>query len=479
VVAVVVPPEAAHFGDAALKDAPPLAALAPFLKTKSVLATLDVTDKLKLHTTLFMEDAAAASEAKAAAETMIPVAAGMLQFGKDPQSAALAKAAQQALKDLKFNAQDKDLTIAFEMDMKIVMDAVATGMKAAKTATAAAGNTNNFRQIAFAWHAHQDVNRTLPPQTVGAGLSWRVAILPYIEQEQLYKQFKLDEPWDSAHNKKLIPLMPSIYASANAKPGFTFIQTFVGKKTINADPKKGGLLQKILDGTSNTLIFAEGAKAVEWTKPDDITVTDNDPIVLGGNPKFTLAAKADGSITQLPRNIDQKILRLLIDPADGTPIPDFEGAGPKPGVPMFKAPQKPRIPKTSEDIKPAAPGAKVDAGKQLPAPKVAKIARGKRGDVGGGGKLTANLANHDVVVIKLEGIPATVKGFEIIRGASFKAGGDSVSFTSVTGSPPGPVWVGAVVPSNAKSMTIMLPGNVPPFTVDLPAKVEEEVKAYD
>ena len=66
------------------------------------------------------------------------------------------------------------------------------------------------------------------------GLSWRVHILPYIEQDALYKQFKLDEPWDSEHNKKLIEKMPKVYVSplAVAPPGETYYQVFTGKDAI-------------------------------------------------------------------------------------------------------------------------------------------------------------------------------------------------------------------------------------------------------
>ena len=39
-----------------------------------------------------------------------------------------------------------------------------------------------------------------------------MAILPYIEQDALYKEFHQDEPWDSEHNKKLIDKMPVTYA---------------------------------------------------------------------------------------------------------------------------------------------------------------------------------------------------------------------------------------------------------------------------
>ena len=60
--------------------------------------------------------------------------------------------------------------------------------------------------------------------------SWRVLILPFIEQDSLLKQYRFDEPWDGEHNKKLIDKMPKIYAlvRGKAEAGTTFYQAFGG-----------------------------------------------------------------------------------------------------------------------------------------------------------------------------------------------------------------------------------------------------------
>src|SRR5207249_1280691 len=107
-------------------------------------------------------------------------------------------------------------------------------------------------------------------------LSWRVAILPFIEQDELYRQFHLDEPWDSEHNKKLIQHMPQIYVSPNAppakEPGLTHYQVFVGGGAAwQRGPQPPGLPRTFVDGVSNTIMVAEAAEPVIWTKPDDLT----------------------------------------------------------------------------------------------------------------------------------------------------------------------------------------------------------------
>src|SRR5437879_3383271 len=76
---------------------------------------------------------------------------------------------------------------------------------------------NNLKQIGLAVHNYHDVNGKLPTDVVDSNgkrlLSWRVLILPYIEQNNLYKQFKLDEAWDSDQNKKLLAKIPHNYIS--------------------------------------------------------------------------------------------------------------------------------------------------------------------------------------------------------------------------------------------------------------------------
>src|SRR5262249_39427382 len=96
-----------------------------------------------------------------------------------------------------------------------------------------------LRTLGVALRSYNDTYGHLPPPAiVGKNgkplLSWRVAILPYIEQHELYKQFKLDEPWDSPHNKKLIARMPDVFAAAGKtpRPGMTYYQYIVGPGAV-------------------------------------------------------------------------------------------------------------------------------------------------------------------------------------------------------------------------------------------------------
>ena len=185
---------------------------------------------------------------------------------------------------------------------------------------------NNFKQIALAMHNYHDAHGHFPPAAICNKdgkplLSWRVAILPYVEQQYLYKKFRLDEPWDSEHNKKLLPLMPNVYALsgvAGEGASMTYYRVFVG-------PEAGFLLEKgrrladITDGTSNTWMVVESQEGVPWTKPDELPFDRNQPLPQLGNffnGGFN-AAFMDGSVRFYPKPPPEQTIRALITPSGG------------------------------------------------------------------------------------------------------------------------------------------------------------------
>jgi hypothetical protein len=192
---------------------------------------------------------------------------------------------------------------------------------------------NQLKMIALALHNYHDSFGRFPAAAITDKngkplLSWRVAILPFLEQDALYKQFKLDEPWDSKHNLALLKKMPKVYApvSRKAKSAHaTFFRPFVGNGAL-FEPNQGIKLAQITDGTSNTIMVVEAGEAVPWTKPDELPYDPNKALPKLG-AEFDdgfYAVFADGSVHFIKKKIDAAVLHALITRNGGEIIPDFE-----------------------------------------------------------------------------------------------------------------------------------------------------------
>lgn len=210
------------------------------------------------------------------------------------------------------------------------------GLGLSKLNTAAVQTSRaNLKQIGMAFHNYHDANQTLPAGICGpdgktAGLSWRVQLLPYIEQGNLYKQFKLNEPWDSPHNKSLINMMPRTYAAPGgyAPEGQTYYRAFSGPWTamppsaaagVPGMPLRGLQLRDIQDGTSNTALVAEAAEPVIWTKPDELAFEPKGPLPRVGGVFIdgVHVLLGDGAVYFLPKSMEQQKWRGLMTASGG------------------------------------------------------------------------------------------------------------------------------------------------------------------
>ena len=230
----------------------------------------------------------------------------------------------QFLPLLKPKVEGDRLVVA--LDEQAIQKTLTPALGQVKQAAARQQSANNLKQIALAMHNYHDVNKSFPPPANRDNnekplLSWRVHILPYIEQDALYKEFKLDEPWDSEHNKKLIPRMPAIYESPLAKnlaAGKTVYLGAAGPGMIFEGPK-GKTLADITDGTSNTIMTVEAndKHAVTWTKPDDYKPEKKDPAapLIRKDMNGFHVALADGSVRMIAKTIDADLLWALLTAA--------------------------------------------------------------------------------------------------------------------------------------------------------------------
>ena len=194
---------------------------------------------------------------------------------------------------------------------------------------------NNLKQIGIAAHNFHEQFNNFPFPAGNLGLveanhdklSWRVHLLPFLDQP-LYHQFKLNEPWDSPHNKALIDKMPDVFrVSEGTKPGHTQFVAPQGMGFFVNGEATAKTFRDLTDGTSNTIMVLTVApdKAEPWTKPGGFEL---DPAkaaeILGGHPAGFLALFADGSVHTLPGSIEPDTLKALLTIAGGEPVSPYD-----------------------------------------------------------------------------------------------------------------------------------------------------------
>lgn len=158
-------------------------------------------------------------------------------------------------------------------------------------------------------------------------LSWRVLLLPLLGEKELFTKFRTNQPWDSEHNRKLIPLMPAVYRTPGSQAGEA-MTNYLGVVGVNsAFPVHGTIMvQEIVDGTTNTMMLVEAPDeaAVEWTRPEDFSADRIEPLprLVGLRQGGFLCAFADGAATFISADIDAVTLQLLLLRNDGESIDD-------------------------------------------------------------------------------------------------------------------------------------------------------------
>jgi beta-lactamase regulating signal transducer with metallopeptidase domain len=348
--------------------------LSPILQgVQTAIFSVEPGEQLKLHGRLICKSA---EDAKRTAATFEAVAVllrntldvqpkvGAAQPGFD-QAVGIAKQAVDGRK-ITTDGNDVRIEVTFgetEPLVKLITDIIAPSITSARQAARRSQGMNNLKQLALAMLNYESARGRFPP-AVGYTYrkdgevyrlepeptvlppsrisyiyrkdgeehrseyphSWRVAILPYMEQMALYEQYQFDEPWDSEANLKVLAQMPGVFRSPHDEPSSTNTSYFVftGPETLFAG-EEGTQLREVRDGTARTLMLVETKQPVPWTKPEDIPYAAGQPVPkLGGwVPGEFLAAIADGSVLPVAADIDEATLRAWITKAGGEHAPDL------------------------------------------------------------------------------------------------------------------------------------------------------------
>ncbi len=354
---VHLPPLLRDSGRRVLPERVPHTAL---LAARTAVVTADLGKPAAMKLTLAVDDAAAARRAAPVVEDGIGVVAekagGLADELKESRrpfekaAAPLVAAFATALKKASVKADGTAVVVTAEIDV-VPAAAKALGelLRAGQSRTKAELRLNNLKAIGAALQNYQDANSGRFPANVSGPkgellLSWRVRLLPSLGEEALYKQFRLDEPWDSASNKPLIEKMPKAYAAPNRvhAEGKTFYQGFVGSDSRNAPPQKGVVGRPWLwdgekngirvtdatDGASYTLAVVEAGHGVTWSKPDDLPF--GGPVTALGEKGWdrTPALRLDGSVVLFPTGLKPLEFWPFVTINGGEVLPDLADRGP-------------------------------------------------------------------------------------------------------------------------------------------------------
>ncbi|WP_144058846.1 DUF1559 domain-containing protein [Rhodopirellula sp. SWK7] len=247
--------------------------------------------------------------------------------------------ADMITQSLKPKLQADEVAIELESEVGIATTGVLVGLllpavQAAREAARRMSGSNNLKQVLLAFHNYHAAYRQLPPSAITDDdgkplLSWRVALLPFLEEQELYQQFHLDEPWDSEHNLPLSKKLPAVYEAPGVSlpPGMTIVQGVVGDD-VGMRPLKKTAFRDFLDGLSNSILVVEvnPDAAVVWSKPEDIEIDLNNPMRNLGNAReggFHVAL-ADGAIRFVTRSTDPELFKKLLTRAGKEVINDPE-----------------------------------------------------------------------------------------------------------------------------------------------------------
>lgn len=207
-----------------------------------------------------------------------------------------------------------------EQGNNTLLSYVANAVGAASKAQFRSSEMNRFKQLALAMHNYESAYKRFPAAIQkGPGdtpRSWRVTLLPFLEEAPLYQRYQQDKPWDSPENAELVKEIPEVLQGTDMPRGKTDAFCFYGRGAL-FDPESYTQFRDITDGTSNTIMFVQWKHGQPWSKPWDIPFDQDiplDPELLNGE---LIVATADGAVHHLTKRRSETDMKNAIMRSDG------------------------------------------------------------------------------------------------------------------------------------------------------------------
>lgn len=220
-----------------------------------------------------------------------------------------------------------------------------------RTAAQRTQSKNNLHELTLALHMHHDVHRSfpsgthvVPDLTVDERLAWTTDLLPFLEQEPLYKQIDFSQGWNNDRNAAVLRTPMTVFLNPGAPQVVDSeysVTQYVGLAGLGEDgptlpatsPRAGVFaydrptsLADIRDGSSNTAMLSEASDGFgPWAAGGRPTLRSltakpyiNGPDGLGGPFEGGVhMSLADGAVRFVSQDIDPKVLEALMTISGG------------------------------------------------------------------------------------------------------------------------------------------------------------------
>jgi prepilin-type processing-associated H-X9-DG protein len=188
---------------------------------------------------------------------------------------------------------------------------------------------SNLRMIGLGLQAYYNAHGYFPPPYVADATgkpihSWRTLVLPFLDNQDLFEEFKLDEPWGEPNNRKLADVGIGIYHCRELlgyKPGLTGYVLIRGPGTAFPGSGKRVSLADIKDDLSTTIVAVETVEpGIHWAEPRDLDISGmsfkiNDssrPCISSHHAGGANVLMMDGSVKFLSDKLSPATVRALI-----------------------------------------------------------------------------------------------------------------------------------------------------------------------